>query len=225
MKREVDYPLKNRYYWHLLYALIFPLYMVCFFAAERLVVDSYWVSYLPLDDRIPFLEPFVLAYCAWYPMLFLMGFYLLWRSSGDFRRYMLYIGVGFLSALAFCVIFPNGQDLRPETFPRENVFTWLLSLLYHADTNTNVLPSMHVIGAFAVIFAAFETPALRKRHVFQAIVIVLSVLVCASTVFVKQHSILDTMAGVPWSFAVWCVVYLPGRKKRLHPELLEKVRT
>ena len=127
---------------------------------------------------------------------------------------MLYILVGFLSALAFCLIFPNGQDLRPEHFPRENVFTWVLGMLYAADTNTNVLPSMHVIGSFAFVFAAFDARCLKSCRWIRPVTVIVAVLICVSTVFVKQHSVLDTLVGIPWAFATYAVVYLPGRKKR-----------
>ena len=214
MRSELDYPLRNKYYKHLWFVLVVPVYLLCFWICEQLVVDRYWVSYLPLDDLIPFREEFVAAYVSWYPCLFAMGFYLLWRNAGDFRRYMLYILVGFLSALAFCLIFPNGQDLRPEHFPRENVFTWVLGMLYTADTNTNVLPSMHVIGSFAFVFAAFDARCLKKCRWIRPVTVVAAVLICVSTVFVKQHSVLDTLVGIPWAFATYAVVYLPGRKKR-----------
>jgi len=214
MKSELDFPLRNKYYKHLWFVLVVPLYLLCFWICEHLVVNNYWVSHLPLDDLIPFCEVFVLAYISWYPCLFAMGLYLMWRNAGDFRRYMTYLLIGFLSALAFCLIFPNGQDLRPEVFPRENVFTWIISMLYTADTNTNVLPSMHVIGSFAFIFAAFDANCLKQCRWIKTVAVIAAVLICISTVFVKQHSVLDTIAGIPWALATYAVVYLPGRKKR-----------
>ncbi|MBQ8975412.1 MAG: phosphatase PAP2 family protein [Oscillospiraceae bacterium] len=213
--RDIDFPLKNGYYRHLWYVLVLPIYLICFWICEHIVVNNYWSSYLPLDDLIPFNEIFVIAYVAWYPCLIAMGIALLIRNSGDFRRYMLFIGVGFLSALAFCLIFPNGQDLRPAEFPRDNLLTRVLGMLYAADTNTNVLPSMHVIGAFAFVFPAFEAKSLRSHRWIKVLSVVMAVLICVSTVFVKQHSVLDTLAGIPWSFAKYAAVYLPERKRRL----------
>ena len=41
---------------HLWYLLVLPAYLAAFFWMEHVVDGSgaYWVSYLPLDDRIPF---------------------------------------------------------------------------------------------------------------------------------------------------------------------------
>lgn len=206
--------LKHRKKWsHLIYAAILPAYLALFFLAERLVVDHYWVSYLPLDDKIPFCEWFALPYVAWYPYLVIPGLIFLLRDGEAFRRYMLYIGLGFSSAVLFCLIFPNGQDLRPATFPRENFCTEILRWIYSADTNTNVCPSMHVIGCWGTVLA--EHYALPKqRRGWMIPIAALALLICASTVFVKQHSILDIFVAVPWSLVCGWIIYRPRPAKR-----------
>ena len=223
MHSEIHFPLKNKYYKHLLWFFVLPLYLIGYQIVEHLVVTDYWVSYLPIDDLIPFCEWFVPFYVLWYPFVFFMGVYLAWRHSGDFRRYALFILVGFMSALLFCALFPNGQDLRPDPMPRDNIMTQVLAFLYRADTNTNVLPSMHVIGALGVCIAAYENPYLRRRRSLpvRILLLFLAFLICISTVFVKQHSILDTLVGIPWTAATWAIVYLPGRKQRLERHRLE----
>ena len=60
-----------------------------------------------------------------------------------------------------------------------------------------VLPSMHVLGSLAIHTAVHrsQTPILCKRGVRLASLI-LCVLICISTVFVKQHSVLDGLAAI-----------------------------
>ena len=104
------------------------------------------------------------------------------------------------------VIFPNCQELRPDLFERDNVFTRFISAFYKFDTNTNVCPSLHVIGSFAVLFCAwhsklFSTPKWRAAFLSAAIIISLS------TVFLKQHSILDVLAAIPICALGYIVVY------------------
>ena len=41
-------------YPHVWYLLIWIVYLMLFWLAEHLIVDKYWVSYLPIDDQIPF---------------------------------------------------------------------------------------------------------------------------------------------------------------------------
>ena len=149
-----------RHHWYL---LIWIAYLVLFYIAEHVVTDHYWVSYLPLDDKIPFCRYFIIPYCMWHPLLFAMTLYLMWYDVPAFKRFMVYIGLGFGGSILFCLAFPNGQDLRPTEFAQHDFFIWLLQRIYAADTNTNVLPSMHVIGCAALTLACFDAPRLRAK--------------------------------------------------------------
>ena len=88
--------------------------------------------------------------------------------------------------------------------------------IYTADTNTNVLPSMHVIGCAALTLACFDSEPLCRRHL-QWVALPLGLLICASTVLVKQHSILDVVVAIPVSAVLYFIVYHRAfRKKRKH---------
>lgn len=207
---------------HVWYALLLPAYVLLFVLTEHLVPSDcdYWVSYLPLDDSIPFLEIFIVPYCCWYPMLAAVGIMLLIYDGDGFKKYMLFIMLGNISALLFCLLVPNGQELRPEVFVRDNVFTRLVGSIYAADTNTNVFPSMHVIGSAGVIIATFKSERLRS---WRCPMLVLAVLVILSTVFVKQHSVLDIFGGLVWCVPFYWAIYGKGsrrlskRREKTHP--------
>ena len=185
---------------HAQYVLVLPAYLILFAIAEKLIVSDYWVSYLPMDDSIPFCEWFIFPYVSWYLFMIVPGLILLFRDPEGFRRYMTLIGIGFSSALIFCLLSPNGQNLRPDPLPRSNFAAWLVSGIYAADTNTNVCPSMHVIGCYAVAYTAWKRlPKGRRGWLYPAIA--MGVLISASTVFVKQHSVLDILVAIPWSVA------------------------
>ena len=119
-------------YHHHWYLLIWLVYLTLFAIAEHVVSDNYWVSYLPLDDKIPFCRYFIIPYCLWHPLLFLMTLYLMFYDAEGLKRYMLYIGLGFGGSILFCLIFPNGQDLRPTEFAQHDLFTWLVQRIYAA---------------------------------------------------------------------------------------------
>jgi len=197
---------KIKKYRHLFLIAYLPIYLAAFFLAEKYITTDYWVSYIPFDDVIPFIDWFVIFYCLWYPFMIVTGLYLLLKDIPAFERYMWFIIIGFTIGIAICILFPNGQDLRPAEFERENIFTDLVSRLYEVDTNTNVLPSMHVIGTVAVAFAVFDSKYLKNVFV-RTVTVILTVLICASTVFIKQHSILDVFAGLAISIIVWLIVY------------------
>ena len=63
----------------------------------------------------------------------------------------------------------------------------MIASIYANDTNTNVCPSIHVIGSLAVWLAARDMkqlPPLLRKYLIPAMAILISV----STVFLKQHS-------------------------------------
>lgn len=122
---------------------------------------------------------------------------LAWTALRDvpaFRRMMKFIILTYSFALLTYWLFPNCQHLRP-VLSGNDVLTRLVSMLYRSDTNTNVCPSIHVIGSFAVYFAARDSRMLSKPPI-RLTVFILTVLISISTVFLKQHSVLDVLAGL-----------------------------
>jgi len=174
-------------------------------------MDTYWATQIPLDDWLPFCELFAIPYCLWYPLLVGVGLCLLFRDSGAFRRYMLFLAATFFLSAAIWILIPNGQDLRPLVFPRDNPLTRLMALLYSIDTNTNVFPSVHVVGAVGAALAVWDSALLRKKKWLCILISILAVLICMSVVFVKQHAFLDLLGGLLLSGLVAVFVYRPQK--------------
>ena len=197
--------------WYMLYL---PVYLLLFFAVEKLVPSTcdYWVSYLPLDAYIPFCEFFVVFYCMWYPLLIATAIYLFVNDDHSFRLYGWFIIIGFTGTLLFCLIFPNGQDLRPAELPRQNICTWILQMTWAADNNANVFPSVHVLGVVAAIAAMWHSPKLKR--VWQIVGTVWFVIIAASTLLVKQRAFIDLAAALVWGAVVYVIVYVIIGHKR-----------
>ena len=189
------------------YALWLPVYLLSFVLLEHVPASGYWPTQLPLDDAIPFCEYFVIFYCLWYVLLIGVGLYLLFRDRDAFRRYMQFLAITFFLSELIWILVPNGQDLRPAVMPRDNLFTALISALYRIDTNTNVFPSVHVVGAVGAALAVWDSHSLRHRKMLRWGVVVLAALTCVSTLFVKQHAILDVVSGLMLSLLAALPVY------------------
>ena len=126
--------------------------------------------------------------------------------------YMWYWFSTFAISLIICMVFPNGQDLRPTEFARDNVLVDIVKILYASDTNTNVLPSMHVVGSIAAAVCVFDCKALKS--VFYKIgAVVLAALISISTVFIKQHSALDIFASIVVCIPTYLFIYKGGYDK------------
>lgn len=184
--------------WKHLYLLIFwPLFLLAFeFAESGFVAREYHIIHCALDDLIPFCEYFIIPYLAWFLMVGGMAAYTALFEKNVFVRYMKFIIVTYSVATAVFFIYPSAQELRPLYFENPNFFTNMVLGIYSADTSTNICPSIHVIGAIAVLFAAFDSGRFSGR-VSRIIFTLATLAVCASTVFLKQHSVLDVLAALP----------------------------
>ena len=202
-KAVADFVRMHKYAWLVLY---FPIYVLTFFIIEKYTPTSgYWVTDLPLDDYIPFVPGFAVFYVIWYPLFVMVGIPTLIRDGEAFKRWMYYLMVVLTGTLIFDVLVPNGQHLRPENVQVDRLGTWIMSIIWAADTPTNVFPSMHVLGCIGDIICCFDSKVFKPWH--RAIITVLCVLCMASTVLVKQHAFIDTVGAlavaIPVALVVW----------------------
>lgn len=179
------------------YLLFWPVFGIRYLLIEHFhPARSYHVMYCPLDDRIPFLEVFVIPYLLWHVYIIGTHLYCYFRDREAFRFYSWFLIVSITISTTIFLLYPSCQELRPEVYPRDNLLTGLVELLHCADTNTNVCPSEHVIGAVGAWLALSRCNALKGTHWIPA-ALVLSVLTAVATVFLKQHSVIDLAAAVP----------------------------
>ena len=195
---------------HLKYLLFWPIYGLLFLTVERLWIrDSYAPVHCALDDAIPFCELFLLPYLFWFVFLVGMLLYTLLRDPDAFRGMMRFIIVSYSAAILIYMLFPNCQQLRPLAFQRDNPLTRFIARFYEFDTNTNVCPSIHVIGSAAAMFAAWDSRDFQTAA-WRIAFLVTALLISVSTVFIKQHSVLDLLAAVPVCGAAYWFAY--GKK-------------
>lgn len=192
---------------HAWWGLFVPCYVAAFFTVEHFITDNYWATQLPVDDYIPFCKYFILLYDAWAPLLVILGIYLILKDPEGFRRYIWCLIFTFGISTLFCVLVPNGQDLRPAAVEGGDIFAMVVRATYAADTNTNVFPSVHVVGVMSALFAVFHTPGLRK-WTWRAGTTALGVVIIASTLLVKQHAVIDIAAGLAVGVMGYVLVYV-----------------
>jgi len=213
MKQIIQYFKTHRYVWWGLYV---PVYLVMFFTIEHFITDNYWATQLPIDDCIPFCKYFIVIYDAWAPLLVVTGLYLIAKDPEGYRRYMWTLIITFTASTIFCVLVPNGQDLRPAVVEGNDFFAWLVRMTYTADTNTNVFPSVHVVGVLSALFAVYRTPGLRQGC-WHLAATVLGVVIIAATLLVKQHAFIDIVAGIVVGIlGCWVVYGVIGPRRDRH---------
>ncbi len=181
---------------HLFLLLGWVGYFILYFLTENLIpAERCYPVWCPLDDLVPFCEWFVLAYVGWYVLIVWSLLYFLAYNVENFKGLQTYIIVTQLLAMVCYIAFPTRQDLRPEQFPRENFLTWVMGIIYSADTNTGVCPSLHVAYSLGIASTWLKEKAASKWT--KAFVVVAVILICLSVAFTKQHSVVDIFAAIP----------------------------
>ena len=197
---------------HVKLLLFWPLFGIMFSFVERFYhVGSYYVMHCAFDDAIPFCEWFLIPYLFWFVYLIGTLVYTFFFDVPAFKRMMRFIICTYTITMVIYLLFPTCQNLRPEVFPRDNALTRFIGWFYTFDTNTNVCPSLHVIGSMAAFFAFWYAPIFSKRG-WRIASTVAAFFISISTVFMKQHSILDVFAALALSLVLYLVIYVAARR-------------
>ena len=171
-----------------------PLYI--FIPAVFFPGRAVHVPALQLDTRIPLQPGWVFAYGALYLFLIVLPV-LVVRDQLHIRRTVwAYLSV-WLSSYAIFLSYPTVAS-RPD-LAGNGFGVWGLGLLYSADPPFNCFPSLHVAHSFVSAFTC-----LRIHRRLGLLCSAAALVVAVSTLFTKQHYILDAVAG----FALASTAYL-----------------
>ena len=195
---------KYRHALVLLYGLI---YMPWFMWLESRSNLPYHVIHVKLDDMIPFVEYFIVPYLLWFVYVAAVFVYLFFKNRREFYQYCIFLFTGMTLFLIVSTLYPNGHLLRPNTFARNNIFTFAVQILYQADTATNIFPSLHVYNSIAAHRAVANSETLAGNRLIRGGSFVLMVSIILATMFLKQHSVLDVISGILLGLVMEQLVY------------------
>lgn len=186
---------------HLFLLIFWPLFGLVFWFLERGIERDFFAVECTFDAVIPFCEYFVFPYLLWFPFLFFIHIYTLLFDVNMFKKLMYFIILSYGFTTLIFIFFPTEQNLRPLIFDRDNFLVDFMKGFYEFDTNTNVCPSLHVVGSFAVLFASWNCKGLNSA-LSRIIFVILTIFISISTVFLKQHSIIDVIVGLVLVFVL-----------------------
>jgi membrane-associated phospholipid phosphatase len=113
-------------------------------------------------------------------------------------------------SLLVCTIYPNGLELRINDISHNNILVDLVQFLYASDTPTNVCPSIHVFATISAHICLAKSPHMKNLHTrkyLKRFSLFLTILICLSTMFLKQHSVIDVVAGIILAFVLYFIVF------------------
>lgn len=157
--------------------------------------------YLPGEAGIPFIPAFEFLYVLGYLLPVLAVFAL--PGPRELRRLLLAFGLTLLVAYATYLLFPVWFE-RPALQP-DSLATWLLWLEYH-DPSYNHFPSLHVGISWLLYLAC------RRGVRFPKLFLIAVLGIALSTLFVKQHYMVDVLYGIGLASLAWAATALLDRK-------------
>jgi membrane-associated phospholipid phosphatase len=163
---------------------------------------------LPLDDRIPIVSIFIIPY-VWSYIYWAMGPMAVSKCEKQhFADYMAANLVACAAGTLFLVFSPTYMDRIAEGLydvPESPTFFDRLRLFWYSLDGSamayNLLPSFHCINSTLCYLGVAGRRELPKW--FRVYSLVTTLLIYASTVYVKQHYVLDIFAGVALALLAW----------------------
>lgn len=200
---------------HLWFQAYWVIYLIWFFWLDLTIKNPKYIIHSPIDDLIPFNEWFIFPYCSWFVLLAAVTAMLWWYDTESYDKLCLMMFSGMTLCLMIYMILPNGLDIRPtaEAIGRDNLAMRILQLIWKADSSVNVCPSIHCQSSGCMALAFSQSKLAKHRPALKAVAWVWAGLICLSTVFTKQHSIIDVVCGLVL-VAVW-VPFLYGKKAKI----------
>jgi membrane-associated phospholipid phosphatase len=165
---------------------IVPLYLVIARVTRDRIAHA---PVLPLDHLVPVQPAWALIYGPLYLFLILLPIFVVHQEEHIRRTFYAYLTVwmsAYVCFLAYPTVAPRPDELRGEGFA-----IWGLRFLYDADPPYNCFPSIHVGHSLVSALTCY-----RVHRRLGTLAAGCALLVALSTLFTKQHYVVDVLAGL-----------------------------
>lgn len=172
----------------LAYLLVVPGLKLIYIVVNRIPRSATNVLTLA-DTYIPVIPMFVVPYILFYPFVFTGLIYLFKHNRPAYVQIAWSYSIGLLLCYVTYLLYQT-------TFPRpelmgQDIFSYILRQIYQADKPVNCLPSIHVLGTMLIMLGLAAGPKQKKLLVNSV-----GTLIILSTMFTKQHGVLDVLAAL-----------------------------
>lgn len=181
-----------------------------YFISQFIIKDYHLIGSI-LDEKIPFVIEFILIYSIWYPLVIFTFFLLFKHNKEKYQKTKKAVLVSLVMAYICFFAYPT-TIIRPEVNSFNDLFSLIAYISFKADNPVNCFPSCHCLLSFDMIYALYKEKSINKY--LRITLIILFILIIASTLLVKQHVIADVISA--FIFSVFATFILPkiNLKKR-----------
>jgi membrane-associated phospholipid phosphatase len=180
-----------RKYVPLLTMLVFPFLGLMYKWTNRPDQEVYSLVTV-LDQSVPFIKYFAAPYSIWIFYIYVCLFYFFRKNINVYFRSLLTYIVCALICYYIYSVFQTTVP-RPELFGNDP-FTYIAKFIYDRDQPFNCFPSIHCFSSYMVMRMIWTSPFRNKWNL--TLITGMSSLIILSTLFMKQHVIMDALAGI-----------------------------
>lgn len=183
-------------------ALTLLIWLVIYFFVNRLQVEPQRRIDLGLtiDRKTPFVPLFALVYFSTYPFV-LQPFIILSDARQFYWLVACFGSITIISSLIHATV-PSKIE-RVEQVNTGGVSGWMLGLFQKTCKPYGNFPSMHVGLSVPVVVANFMVGGVMAG----SIALVWAVLIALSTLYTKQHYVLDVLAGTLGGIVIFVLTF------------------
>lgn len=156
-----------------------------------------------IDRNIPFLKGFIVPYIGWYFFVFAVLIYFCFKDRKMYHRSLIAINLGIILCYGVYILFQTTVP-RP-VLAGDDIFTRLVAFIYSVDQSYNCFPSIHTLVSSVLIMAINKSKIKNRRNT--AVITGMAVCIILSTLFVKQHAVLDVIAAILLGRTIFKLVY------------------
>lgn len=152
-----------------------------------------------LDQALPVVSIFAVPYLFWFLFIGMMLVVFAFSYEDDYYRLVNSLIVGTVISTLIFYFYPT-VIARPG-IPGTDPFSAMVRFIYSVDNPFDCLPSLHILYALLPTFFFCKC---SKSSFWKTATVITFVLICLSTVFIKQHYVMDVLIAS----AIGSVLYI-----------------
>lgn len=208
---------------HLLWLFIFPVLGFIYSLLNKPTMTALDLK-IVIDHLIPVVPIFVLPYLLWYVFMFCYLIYFCFKDTTVYKHTLVTIVIGEFICF-ICYVYFQSTVARPSV-EGTGMFSTLLQFVYAQDNPYNCFPSIHVLTTYTIMLASVN---IKNKHFINTLLIQsMGALIILSTLFTKQHVIVDVVASMLIVSLVYSLLFIRSTEhqlKRARKKLAERAKT
>lgn len=183
-------------------------------------VNYAFIPKIPFDDKIPLVPIFVIIYLFSYVFWICGPIAASKTSKENFINFLFVILISYFIGFLILWFAPTRMNRVDEGLMdyanSGKPFSWLLGIVYGSDGGEwawNLFPSYHCLISLCCFIGVHRQ---KEIHIgFRIYSLVMVILISMSTVFTKQHYIVDIFGGLSIPIIVYIIIHFINPGKRI----------